>query len=77
MITFVQFRSPVTIGQQGRESWSAKEAAAQSAAHGKTTVTDKNSYLLFTYEAGVIKQRIRVPLGNIAFITEMDEEPAK
>jgi hypothetical protein len=74
-ISFVQFVHPVTIGQQGRESWSAKQEASHSSAHGKTTCVDKNNHLLFTYEAGTVKQRIKVPLTNIAFVTEMDEEP--
>lgn len=74
MITFVAFRSPVTIGSQGRESWSVAQEALVGSNGGKTTVVDKGAFLLFTYEAGKVKQRIRVPMGNVGFITETGDD---
>lgn len=71
MITFVSFNKPVTIGTHGRETWSRSQDALGSS--GKITVQDKGSHLLFHYEAGAVKQRIKVPLTNICQVTEIDD----
>jgi len=72
MITFVQFQKPVNMGAQGSDDWALSK-------HTNITCTDKGNHLLFEYEVntskGKVQKRTRVPLTNIAFVTE-DVEPS-
>lgn len=78
MITFVSFQRPVNITASGADYWSATDDR-----HKGITCTDKGNHLAFEYTVhskdGPVAKRTRVPLTNIAFVTEDADEkkPAK
>jgi hypothetical protein len=74
LITYVSFHHPVTLTQQGDEFWSATERR-----HERISCVDKSNHMLFAWtNAKGQAQRVKVPLTNIAFVTEIDDDkPAK
>lgn len=76
MITFVSFQHPVNIIAQGADYWSATDDK-----HKGITCTDKGNHLAFEYTVnskdGPVAKRTRVPLTNIAFVTEDADESKK
>lgn len=72
MITYVQFQRPVTITSIGQEFWSATEAR-----HKDIACEDKGNHLLFSTTIAGKSRRVRVPLTNIAQVTEEGDAPKK
>jgi hypothetical protein len=69
MITYVAFQRPVNLTQAGDEFWSASEMRQKH-----ITCTDKNNHILFTYKtAKGVERRTKVPLTNIAYVSEEDD----
>lgn len=82
VIQLVKFHTPVDAWEAGgTEDWSITKYGPES--RNPVKVEEKGNSLHFTWNApGASKHagktmRCRVPLTNIASVTEVDDEPAK
>lgn len=73
MITSVTFHVPVVFVSVGTEHWSLVDSQLNGKSCSGVTCTDKSTHMLFTVEVRGKRRRIRVPLTNIAQVTEEDE----
>lgn len=76
VIASVTFRQVTTIGGYGNDSWSL-ETASRTQLHLRVRCEETPKGLVFHYANGAVYQRITVPWGNIADITEVPRSALK
>lgn len=76
VISSVTFRQVTTIGGYGTDSWSL-ESASRTQLHGRVRCEETPKGLVFHYAAGTVYQRITVPWGNVADVTEVPRSSLK
>lgn len=68
----VSFMRPVALRGIGLDGWSRESRQCEG-----ISCYDKGTHMLFCYETSKKKHRVRVPLPNIAYVHESDDDEEK